>query len=78
MQDHYEDQMRGVLARTRKRPTSTRFGTLLPYTDNLDFDQVLLPFLAGMQGGVVGMAAAPVTIPQTYDWIFEPSADCRP
>lgn len=48
----HENQMHGTLAPTAIAPDLVRTGSELVVTSELDFEQILLPLLAGIKGGV--------------------------
>src|SRR3990167_251337 len=69
-QDTFEDHHHGVLARTALAPVPTGHRTELELTMDLDFEQILLPLLAGVKGDVT------TTQPGTGEaelWTFPPS-----
>lgn len=49
---HFENQLAGVAARTVRAPVQVRAGGELEVTHPLDFEQSLLPFMAGFKGAV--------------------------
>ena len=42
----------GIIARSNRSPVATRNHTVLEQTSRMDFEQILLPLLAGVEGGV--------------------------
>lgn len=48
----FEDQVQGTLAKSATPPVVTREGTEFEFSLPLDFEQILLPLLSGMKGGV--------------------------
>lgn len=73
--EEFEGQMSGVLGRTAIAPVLVRNGTEFEIATDLDFDQVLLPLLSGVKGGV-----SPTT-PGSGEarlWTFAPSNTADP
>lgn len=74
--EHFEEDMDGLLTRASRPPINTRNGTELEIGGfPLDFEQILLPLLSGVKGGVTP------TSPGTGDarlWTFKPSASADP
>ena len=69
-QEMFEGQLSGVLSRSVTKPEVTREASQLEIATDLDFEQVLLPLLSGVKGGVT-----PST-PGTGEgrlWTFAPS-----
>lgn len=74
MEEH-EGQVHGTLARAVVAPTLTRQGTEFEISSDLDFDQILFPWLSGVKGGVTP------TTPGTGEarlWTFTPSVSTDP
>jgi hypothetical protein len=73
--EEFEGQMHGTLARTAMAPLVVRNGTEFQVVTDLDFEQVLLPLLSGVKGGVTP------TTPGTGEarlWTFTPSVTADP
>ena len=69
-QEMFEGQLSGVLSRSVTAPVITREHTQLEISTDLDFNQVLLPLLSGVKGGVTS------SIPGSGEarlWTFAPS-----
>ena len=74
--EHFEEDMDGLLTRSSRAPLNTRNGTELEIGGfPLDFEQILLPLLSGVKGGITP------TSPGTGKarlWTFKPSASADP
>ena len=69
-QELFEGQLSGVLSRAATSPVLTREASQLEISTDLDFNQVLLPLLSGIKGGVTS------SIPGSGEarlWTFAPS-----
>ena len=69
-QEMFEGQLSGTLARSATSPVLTREASQLEISTDLDFNQVLLPLLSGVKGGVTS------SIPGSGEarlWTFAPS-----
>lgn len=77
MMEHetYEDQLFGVLARSARLPTITRNAFEFEYRAPLAFQEILLPLLAGLKGGVTG---AGVGADKTWTFTKPNTADPAP
>lgn len=75
IQDVYEflDQNSGVFARVPRQGVVTKHGTALEMKGPLDFQQILLPCLSGMKGGVTAVGAGSDKV-----WTFDPSTSVPP
>jgi len=69
-QEMFEGQLSGVLSRSATSPVITREASQLEISTDLDFNQVLLPLLSGVQGGVT--PSTPGT-GEARLWTFAPS-----
>ena len=65
----FEGQLSGVLSRSVTVPTITREGSQLEISTDLDFEQILLPLLSGVKGGVTPSTPAG----EARLWVFAPS-----
>jgi hypothetical protein len=65
----FEGQLSGVLSRSVTVPTITREGSQLEISTDLDFEQILLPLLSGVKGGVTPTTPAG----EARLWTFAPS-----
>lgn len=70
VQEMFEGQLSGVLSRAVTAPVVTREHTQLEVSSDLDFNQVLLPLLSGVKGGVT--PSTPGT-GEARLWTFTPS-----
>jgi hypothetical protein len=70
VQEMFEGQLSGVLSRAVTKPVITREHTQLEIANDLDFNQVLLPLLSGVKGGVT--PSTPGT-GEARLWTFAPS-----
>lgn len=75
MQEVYEftEQNSGVFARVPRQGVITRHSSQIELTTPLDFQQILLPLLSGMVGGVTGTGAG-----ADKTWTFTPSTATPP
>jgi len=75
IQDVYEflDQNSGVFARVPRQGVVTRHASQIEVRGPLDFQQILLPLLSGMKGGVTGTGAGADKL-----WTFDPSTATPP
>lgn len=75
IQDVYEflDQNSGVFARVPRQGVVTRHASAIEIRGPLDFQQILLPLLSGMVGGVTGVGAG-----ADKTWTFTPSTSTPP
>lgn len=75
IQDVYEflDQNSGVFARVPRQGVVTRHASQLEGRGPLDYQQILLPLLSGMKGGVTGVGAGADKL-----WTFDPSTSVPP
>lgn len=69
-QEMFEGQLSGVLSRAATTPVLTREASQLEISTDLDFNQVLLPLLSGVKGGVT--PSTPGT-GEARLWTFAPS-----
>tara|TARA_R100000808_G_scaffold9064_2_gene25182 strand:- start:2648 stop:3694 length:1047 start_codon:yes stop_codon:yes gene_type:complete len=69
-QEMFEGQLSGTLARSATSPVLTREASQLEISTDLDFNQVLLPLLSGVKGGVT--PSTPGT-GEARLWTFAPS-----
>ena len=73
--EEFEGQMAGVLGRTAVAPVLVRNGSEFELATDLDFEQILLPLLSGVKGGVTP------TTPGSGEgrlWTFTPSNTADP
>ncbi len=74
--EHFEEDMDGLLTRSSRAPLNTRNGTELEIGGfPLDFEQILLPLLSGVEGGVT--PSSPGT-GKARLWTFKPSVSADP
>ena len=57
-EEQFEDHMHGTIARASEEPVTTRHHTELELPMPLDFEQILLALLSGVQGGVTPTTVA--------------------
>ena len=72
----YEDQISNTLAKFSTRPKVRRRGTEVAINEFLSFEQVLLPLLAGVRGGVTASTPTGATLART--WTFTPDLNAAP
>jgi hypothetical protein len=70
VQEMFEGQLSGTLARAVTAPVITREHTQLEISTDLDFNQILLPLLSGVKGGVTPSTPGSGT---ARLWTFAPS-----
>ena len=69
-QEMFDGQLSGVLSRSVTTPVITREATQLEISTDLDFNQILLPLLSGVKGGVTPSTPGSGT---ARLWTFAPS-----
>lgn len=69
----FEDHVSGTLVRAVRSPVVTRNGTLLEYTAPMSFEEILIPLLLGMEGGVTPTGAG-----DEKTWVFDPAVNAVP
>mgnify|MGYP000173391096 CR=1 FL=1 len=67
----FSENMDGLLTRTSKAPVKTRAGTEFDITWPADFEQILLPLLSGVKGGVTPTTPGTTPFPARL-WTFTP------
>ena len=73
--ERFPDLMHGTLANTAQAPVNTRNATEFEIVNDLDFEQILLPLLSGLKGGVT--PSTPGT-GEARLWTFTPAIDADP
>jgi hypothetical protein len=69
-QEMFEGQLSGVLSRAVTKPKITREASQLEISTDLDFEQVLMPLLSGVKGGVTPSSPGSG---EARLWTFSPS-----
>jgi len=71
----FENQMHGTLSRVAQAPRATRRGMEFTFTSDLDYQQVIMPILSGLEGGV---SSATPGAGEARTWTFAPSPTVDP